>query len=127
MNIPLKPTCAVVLATLLLSFATAATAQSDQPIPWHHLALEVDSVPGIALGQARALLSAEAAPQRIKVAVLDCGVDHTHPALTGAIHTNPNEIEGNGIDDDGNGYIDDVHGWNFIVDSTGESFNYARY
>jgi subtilisin family serine protease len=127
MIIPLKPTRTAALAALLLSFVTAVTAQSDQPIPWHHLAYEVDSVPGIALSQARSLLSEEAPAQRVKVAVLDCGVDATHPALAGAIHTNLNEIEGNGIDDDGNGYIDDVIGWNFMVDSTGRSLNFARY
>ena len=127
MNNPLKPTRTAALAALLLSFATAATAQSDQPIPWHHLAYEVDSVPGIALSQARALLRNEGQPKRIKVAVLDCGVDDTHPALRGAINTNLGEIDGNGIDDDGNGYIDDVVGWNFMVDSTGQSLNFARY
>lgn len=30
---------------------------------------------------------------------------------------NPNEIDGNGIDDDGNGYVDDVYGYNFIANS----------
>ena len=124
---PLKPTHIAALAALLLSFATAATAQSDQAIPWHHMAYEVDGVPGIALPQARIMLSEEVPAQRVKVAVLDCGVDATHPALAGAIHTNLNEIEGNGIDDDGNGYIDDVVGWNFMVDSTGRSLNFARY
>lgn len=127
MHTPLKPTFTAVLAALLMSFATAATAQSDQPIPWHHMAYEVEGVPGIALSQARVMLSEEVPAQRVKVAVLDCGVDATHPALAGAIHTNLNEIEGNGIDDDGNGYIDDVVGWNFMVDSTGRSLNFARY
>lgn len=27
---------------------------------------------------------------------------------------NPNEIPGNGIDDDGNGRIDDTYGWDFV-------------
>ena len=124
---PLKPIRTAALAALLLSFATAATAQSDQAIPWHHMAYEVDGVPGIALPQARIMLSEDVPAQRVKVAVLDCGVDATHPALAGAIHTNLNEIGGNGIDDDGNGYIDDVVGWNFMVDSTGRSLNFARY
>ena len=123
---PLKPTHIAALAALLLSFATAATAQSDQPIPWHHMAYEVDGVPGIALSQARVMLGEDVPAQRVKVAVLDCGVDATHPALAGAIHTNLKEIEGNGIDDDGNGYIDDMVGWNFMVDSTGRSLNFAR-
>ena len=48
----------------------------------------------------------------IKVAVVDCGVELTHPDLAANIWTNPNEIANNGIDDDNNGYIDDVNGWN---------------
>ena len=50
----------------------------------------------------------------IVVAVIDTGADYNHPDLAQNIWTNPNEIPGNGIDDDGNGYVDDVHGWNFI-------------
>jgi len=50
----------------------------------------------------------------IVVAVIDTGVDYSHPDLAANIWTNPGEIAGNGIDDDGNGYVDDVHGWDFI-------------
>ncbi|MDP3770895.1 MAG: S8 family serine peptidase, partial [bacterium] len=48
------------------------------------------------------------------VAVLDVGVDLDHPDLREAIWINPNEIAGNGVDDDHNGYVDDVHGWDFV-------------
>ncbi len=48
----------------------------------------------------------------IVVAVVDGGVDLTHPDLASNIWTNSGEIPGNGIDDDGNGYVDDVNGWN---------------
>ncbi len=47
----------------------------------------------------------------IKLAVIDSGVDYTHPELSDHIWKNPGEIEGNGIDDDKNGYIDDIRGW----------------
>jgi subtilisin family serine protease len=52
------------------------------------------------------------------VAVLDTGVDITHPDLQGAIWTNRGEVADNGVDDDSNGCIDDVHGCNFLRAST---------
>ena len=48
------------------------------------------------------------------VAVIDTGIDIDHPDLAANLWTNPNEIPGNGIDDDNNGYIDDIHGWDFV-------------
>ncbi len=48
------------------------------------------------------------------VAILDSGVDTTHPDLTSSLWTNAAEATGlANVDDDGNGYIDDVHGWDF--------------
>jgi len=52
--------------------------------------------------------------RQVIVAVIDTGVDISHPELAGAIWTNEDEIPDDGIDNDGNGYIDDVHGWNFF-------------
>lgn len=48
------------------------------------------------------------------VAVLDSGIDYTHPDLAANMWTNPGEIAGNGVDDDGNGQIDDIHGYDFV-------------
>lgn len=62
------------------------------------------------------------------VALIDSGIDYSHPDLANNIWTNPGEIPNDGeneslgiraripiagIDNDGNGYIDDVNGWDF--------------
>ncbi len=50
----------------------------------------------------------------VKVAVIDTGVDITHPDLVDNIWTNQIESGGRtGADDDHNGFNDDLHGWNF--------------
>lgn len=51
--------------------------------------------------------------RKVVVAVIDTGIDTNHEDLRANLWTNPNEIAGNGIDDDGNGYVDDIHGWDF--------------
>lgn len=48
-----------------------------------------------------------------RIAVIDTGVDFSHPDLQGNIWDNPAEPV-DGIDNDGNGFIDDNRGWNFF-------------
>ena len=48
----------------------------------------------------------------IVVAILDAGVNYTHPDLAANIWKNEREMP-NGKDDDGNGYVDDLQGWDF--------------
>ena len=49
------------------------------------------------------------------IAILDTGVDYTHPDLEANIWINEAELNGvEGYDDDGNGYVDDIRGWDFI-------------
>jgi serine protease len=49
----------------------------------------------------------------VVIAIVDDALQASHPDLAPNIWVNPNEIPGNGIDDDGNGYIDDMNGWDF--------------
>jgi subtilisin family serine protease len=65
---------------------------------------DINIEPAWALGTATSIVTA----------VIDTGVDYTHPDLASNIWTNTDEVAGNGIDDDGNGFVDDVRGWDFV-------------
>lgn len=75
----------------------------------------------------------------IDIAVLDTGLDITHPELGNGTDgynnlwsnsgedawSNPNDPStGNGVDDDANGLIDDWRGWNFIAPNNNVITNY---
>ena len=87
---------------------------------WQHLDPQIDSVLGISTNRAYEYLKNKQSKQVI-VAIIDNGAELTHEDLKGQFWINPNEIEGNGIDDDKNGYVDDIHGWNFLGNSRGEN------
>ena len=54
----------------------------------------------------------------VVVAVIDTGVDTSHPDLAANAWVNAGEdcagCRTNGLDDDGNGYVDDWRGWDFV-------------
>ncbi|OLS31531.1 MAG: Thermophilic serine proteinase precursor [Candidatus Heimdallarchaeota archaeon AB_125] len=49
----------------------------------------------------------------ITIALIDSGIDFSHPDLINSAWVNSGEIFNNSIDDDSNGYIDDYSGWDF--------------
>ena len=65
------------------------------------------------LPEAWDVVKGEDGSPRVVIAVVDGGGEWHHDDLHANVWTNPDEIAGNGIDDDGNGFIDDVHGVNF--------------
>lgn len=50
------------------------------------------------------------------IAVIDGGIDFTHPDLINNQWTNSRE-SGNHRDDDGDGLVDDLHGWDWVANS----------
>lgn len=82
--------------------------------PWYMKAIDFD-------------LDTDFKAKKTIVAVIDTGLDISHPALKNSLWKNPGETgldkngrdkSTNGIDDDGNGFIDDVHGWNFASNNS---------
>lgn len=82
--------------------------------------------------------SAKPSSRATLVAVIDTGIDVSHPKLKSRIWINQGESgidefgspkETNGIDDDGNGYIDDVHGYDFtqLKDATTDSHGHGTH
>lgn len=55
---------------------------------------------------------------QIKIAVLDSGIEDTHPDIANNMWINNYEIPGNNIDDDNNGFIDDYKGWDFFYNDS---------
>lgn len=110
-------------------FTSLCQKPNDKKTPqnWHLLDLEKDGYHGISLEKLYSKIIKKQKPKQIiTVAVIDCGVDITHPELSNYIWKNKLEIPNNGIDDDKNGFIDDVNGWNFIGKIQGSTIEAIR-
>ncbi len=53
---------------------------------------------------------------KVPVGIIDTGIETDHEDIAGRLCINPDEIPGNGTDDDHNGFVDDVYGWDFSGD-----------
>ena len=104
----------LLLALLLAGPALAQDAAVPGPAGNWFAGDPADGVEGIRLDAAYDLLGGREPAAEVIVAVIDSGVETTHPDLVPVLWTNPGEIAGDGLDNDGNGYADDVHGWSFL-------------
>lgn len=97
---------------------------NDEPVPippgsrpaelYSNQLSETGQLESLQVDSASAL--AESAEQ-ITIAVLDTGIDMSHPAVSDRLWLNRYEIAGNGLDDDRDGYIDNINGWDFVADA----------
>lgn len=74
-----------------------ATADIDMDVPEAWGSMELTGIP----------------ERQVVVAVIDTGVDYSHPDLAANMWVNKGEIPDDNIDNDNNGYVDDIYGWDF--------------
>lgn len=126
---------AACLALAMIGTGTFVQAQQeksaksgDVPKGWHLLDKKKDGFQGISLGDAYSFVKSKNLKSKtVVVAVIDSGVDTLHEDLKEVLWRNPNEIPGNGIDDDKNGYVDDIYGWNFLGNKDGRNVKEDSY
>lgn len=118
----MRPRLALCFVTGLIAFAfitgsafTQTLLPDDlQPGQWGlHNTGQDGGTPDVDIDAPEAWAHRTGAPEII-IAVIGNGVDLQHPDLSDNLWVNPDEIGGNGVDDDGNGFVDDVHGADFI-------------
>ena len=105
-------------------FVGSISAQSEAPANWFNLDYETDGVHGVSTEKAYKELLKGKKSTTIIVSIIDSGMDEEHEDLKEVMWVNPDEIPGNGIDDDNNGYIDDINGWNFIGGAGGKNIHH---
>jgi len=71
---------------------------------------QYDGTPGADINALEAW-DIETGKSEVIIAIIDAGVDYTHPDLMDNIWVNENEIPDNDIDDDNNSYVDDYYGF----------------
>ena len=108
-------------STLKQMRASAKTAKFNDP----HLGLQWHMVNNGDLGETKFIAGADVNVEKawdlctgnpsVIVAVLDEGVDFSHPDLKGSMWINEDEVWRSEEDNDGNGYAGDYYGYNFAA------------
>lgn len=81
---------------------------------------QTGGTPGADINAIRAWDIATGSRNQIIVAVIDTGIDYTHPDLAPNMWVNEAELNGQpGVDDDNDGVVDDIYGYNSI-DGSGD-------
>lgn len=102
--------------------ATAASTPNDPSFnqQWHlHNTGQTGGLADADIDAPEGWDTATAAASTI-VAIVDSGARLTHEDLADNLWTNPDEVAGDGLDNDSNGIIDDLHGLNSIGVNTGD-------
>lgn len=81
---------------------------------WHLQYSPKDTLFGIDLNTALKEVPQPSTAKPVIVAVIDGGVDISHPDIAPNLWINKAEVPNNGVDDDHNGYVDDIYGWDFL-------------
>lgn len=130
MKLHLSLPAGIFLAVISLGSAigqgTSTPVKRDLPKGWHLGDKAKDGYYGISMDKAYDFVKGKTS-KTVLVAIIDSGIDTLHEDLKNVLWTNPNEIPGNGIDDDHNGYIDDIHGWNFLGGKDGTNVKEDSY
>lgn len=112
------------LAGTFLILSVSFSFAQDNLKQWHTKDA-ADGYYGVGSEKALELLKGRK-PSKVRVAIIDSGVDVEHEDLKANIWVNKGEIPDNGIDDDGNGYVDDIYGWNFMGNAKGVNLVHAN-
>ena len=101
-----------------------ATTLTDAPTNWQMLDESVDRMAGISVERAyRELLAGKSPKRAVVVAIIDGGLDTTHPAIRANLWKNPRA----GGATNGDNYPGDARGWDFIGGRGGKDVQWDTY
>ncbi len=97
------------LLEILIPMYGIQNSYSFNQLPWHLEDIDIEGAWSITNGSSN-----------ITIAIIDSGIDFSHPELNHSGWINEDEIL-DGSDNDNNGYIDDIFGWDWVNDDNNPS------